>query len=312
MPKKPDISFVIPIKDEKRSLKQLVEEITTSCKKIKKTYEIIFIDDGSIDGSFEAVKNLHKKNKDIRGIKLRRNFGKSIALSIGFQKSLANIVFTLDGDLQDNPVEVPKFINKLDRGFDLVSGWKKKRRDSWTVAVPSRIGNFVIGLITGVKIHDLNCGFKVYRREVLDNINIYGELYRFIPILVNQKGYRIGEVVVKHRSRKFGKSKYGWFKMTKIFLDLITVLFLTAYSTHPGHFFGTLGIVFFIPGFLIGLYITYLRITTGGIAYRYPLLFLGVLSMIVGVQFVSTGLLAEMMISSKKQLGAEEIISEKV
>lgn len=306
----PQISFVIPVKDEEKSVEQLSNEIVKECVKLKKTYEIIFIDDGSVDKTFEIIKDLYLKDKNIKAIRHRRNFGKSAALSTGFAGTNGEIVFTLDGDLQDNPLEIPKFLEKLDQGYDLISGWKKKRYDSTLITLPSIIGNFLIRKLTGVKVHDLNCGFKAYRKEVIQNLNIYGELYRFIPILVNQKGYKIGEIVVRHRPRHFGKSKYSWFKIIKVFLDLITVLFLTGHATHPGHFFGTLGLVFFAPGLLIGFYITYLRITTGGIAYHYPLLFLGVLLMVVGIQFVSTGLLAEMITSSTKKQHSDNVVSE--
>jgi len=207
-------------------------------------------------------------------------------------------------------LEIPKFLEKLDQGYDLVSGWKKKRYDSTLITLPSVVGNFLIRKLTGVKVHDLNCGFKAYRKKVIKDLNIYGELYRFIPILANQKGYKIGEIVVRHRPRRFGESKYNWFKIIKVFLDLITVLFLTGHATHPGHFFGTSGLIFFTTGLLVGFYITYLRITTGGIGEHYPLMFLGVLLMVIGVQFVSIGLLAEMITSSTKKQYSDNILSE--
>lgn len=294
------LSFIIPIKNEEGSIDQLTSEIVKECKSLNKNYEIIFVDDGSTDRSFQKISKLRSKNKKVRVLKHRRNFGKSKALTTGFSETKGDIVFTLDGDLQDNPKEIKKFLKKIDQGYDLVSGWKKVRHDPLFITLPSKIGNFVIGHITGLKTHDLNCGFKAYKKEVVDNLHIYGELYRFIPILANQKGYKVAEVPIKHRPRKYGKSKYGFFKIIKVFIDLITVLFLTGYSNQPGHFFGTLGISFFVPGFLIGLYITFLRITTGGVDNRYPLLFLGILLMVVGVQFVSTGLLAEMIINLKK------------
>lgn len=307
---KPQLSFVIPVKDEEKSLKQLIEEIDTACSKVRKSFEIIIIDDGSIDKSFEVIKRLTKKYNQVRGIRLRRNFGKSTALDVGFSLAKAEIIFTLDGDLQDNPVEIPKFIKKLDDGYDLVSGWKKKRLDPLSKTLPSKIFNFITAKLTDVPIHDFNCGFKVYKRQVLENLNLYGELYRFIPALVHQRGYKVSEITVGHRKRKYGKSKYGAERMLRGFLDLITVLFLGGYASRPGHFFGFIGILFFIPGFLIGLYITYLRITTGGISFRYPLLFLGALLMIVGVQFISTGLLGEMFINSQPKRRSKEIISE--
>jgi len=306
----PYLSFIIPVKDEEKSIEQLSQEIVKECNNLEKTYEIIFVDDGSVDRTFEVIKDLHKKNNNIKAIRHRRNFGKSAALSTGFAGANGEIVFTLDGDLQDNPLEIPKFLEKLDQGYDLVSGWKKKRYDSTLITLPSVVGNFLIRKLTGVKVHDLNCGFKAYRKKVIKDLNIYGELYRFIPILANQKGYKIGEIVVRHRPRRFGESKYNWFKIIKVFLDLITVLFLTGHATHPGHFFGTLGLIFFTPGLLVGFYITYLRITTGGIGEHYPLMFLGVLLMVIGVQFVSIGLLAEMITSSTKKQYSDNILSE--
>jgi len=306
----PYLSFIVPVKNEEKSIEQLSQEIVKECNNLEKTYEIIFVDDGSVDRTFEVIKDLHKKNNNIKAIRYRRNFGKSAALSTGFAGANGEIVFTLDGDLQDNPLEIPKFLEKLDQGYDLVSGWKKKRYDSTLITLPSVVGNFLIRKLTGVKVHDLNCGFKAYRKKVIKDLNIYGELYRFIPILANQKGYKIGEIVVRHRPRRFGESKYNWFKIIKVFLDLITVLFLTGHATHPGHFFGTLGLIFFTPGLLVGFYITYLRITTGGIGEHYPLMFLGVLLMVVGVQFVSTGLLAEMITSSTKKQHSDNILSK--
>lgn len=299
---KVDISIVIPVRDEGGSIKILVEQIQKAIKGVTNSFEIIFVDDGSIDESYKIIKEIQSKNRHIKCVKHRRNFGKSQALTSGFSLAKGKYVITMDGDLQDDPKEISKFIKELKKGADMVSGWKVKRLDSIIYTIPSKVGNWVISFLTGLKIHDLNCGFKAYKREVIKNIRIYGELYRFIPILANQQGYKVVEIKVHHRKRRFGKSKYNFLKIIHIILDLITVLFLTGYSTHPGHFFGTIGIICLIPGFLIGGYITYLRFTTGGIDYRYPLLFLGVLFILVGIQFISTGLLAETFIytSSKK------------
>ncbi len=290
------LSFVIPVKNEEKNVEILVDEIEDVLTKEKiKFYEIIFVDDGSTDQTFETLKKLRFKNKNIKILKLRGNFGKAVALSIGFRHAKGEIIFTMDGDLQDNPKEIPNFLKKIDEGFDLVSGWKKERHDPITKVIPSRIlNNFLVPTLTGIKIHDTNCGFKVYKRRVVENMNLYGDLYRYIPIIAAKQNFRVGEIIVEHRARKFGKSKYGWSRMVRGFLDLITVVFLTSYLKRPGHFFGTLGLMSFFSGFLIGVYITYLRITTGTIQYRQPLLFLGMLLMIVGIQFVSTGLIAEM------------------
>lgn len=305
------ISFVIPVKNEAGSIQQLVKEIKQGATNYK-PYEIIFIDDGSTDGSFEALKKISEKETSILAFKLRGNFGKSTALSIGFSKARGKIIFTLDGDLQDNPKEIPQFMNKLSQGYDLVSGWKKVRHDPLGKVISSRIVNFLTRIFAGVRIHDTNCGFKAYKREVIDNLNLYGELYRYIPIFAAKQNFKVAEVIIEHRPRLYGKSKFGFERAVKGLLDLLTVLFLTDYIRRPGHFFGGLGVLFIIPGFLIGLYITYLRITTGGIAYRYPLLFLGALLMIVGVQFISTGLLAEMINSNRQDKNFDNLIIESI
>lgn len=300
--KKPNLSFVIPAKDEEKSIKPLYQEIVKVVKKLGKSYEIIFIDDGSDDKTFEILTAIHKKDRRVKVIKLRGNFGKSIALQLGFEEARGEIVVTLDADLQDDPREIPRFLKELDKGYDLVVGWKKKRHDPLTKTLPSKLGNLLTRVLTGIKIHDLNCGFKAYRNEVTQNLNLYGELYKYIPILAIKQNFKISEIAVKHKPRKYGKSKFGWERNTKGFLDLITVVFLTGYLRRPGHFFGTLGLISFSFGFLIGLYITYLRVTTGSIQFRHPLLFLGMLLMVIGVQLVSTGLLAEMIIYSNKKL----------
>lgn len=311
MSKSPQVSFIIPVKDEEKNIEQLVSEIKEVCKKIGNSYEIIFVDDGSVDKTFRVIRRLSKRERLIRVYKLRGWFGKSIALSVGFSKAKGRIIFTLDGDLQDNPKEIPNFLNKLKEGYDLVSGWKRRRHDPISKTLPSKFGNFLTRILTGVKIHDLNCGFKAYRKEVVENLNLYGELYKFIPIIAFKQNFRVGEIMVEHRRRIHGESKFGWERNIKGLLDLITVVFLTGYLRRPGHFFGSLGVLFFIPGFLIGIYITYLRITTGGIDYRYPLLFLGALLMIVGIQFISTGLLAEMINAAKEKQDLDRLIIDK-
>jgi len=295
--KRPDLSFVIPAKDEEKSIPQLYREIVKSCDTSKKTFEIIFIDDGSKDKTFEVVEQIHILDKRVKIIKLRGWFGKSVALQSGFEHSNGDIIITMDADLQDDPKELPKFINKLNEGYDLVSGWKKVRYDPVSKTLPSKIGNSLTRLLTKIKIHDLNCGFKAYKKELIKNLYLYGELYKYIPVLAEKQNFKVGEVIVKHRPRKYGKSKFGWTRNIKGFLDMLTIVFLTGYLKRPAHFFGTVGILFFSSGFIIGLYITYLRITTGGIQYRQPLLFLGVLLMIIGIQLITTGLVAEMTVN---------------
>lgn len=293
----PKISFVIPAKNEERSLPILYREIIDSVIKLRKSFEIIFIDDGSTDKTFEVLVNLRRQDSRVKILKHRGNFGKSIALQTGFEYATGEIIITLDADLQDNPQEIPKFITKIEEGYDLVSGWKKKRYDPISKTFPSKVGNWLTRVLTGVKIHDLNCGFKAYRKEVTDNLHLYGELYKYIPVLAEKQNFKVTEIIVGHRKRKYGKSKFGWSRNIKGFLDLLTIVFLTGYLSRPGHFFGTFGFVSFFFGFIIGLYITYLRITTGNIQNRHPLLYLGMLLMIVGVQLVTTGLLAEMFVS---------------
>lgn len=306
-----DISFVIPVKNEQDSVQILYEEISKVVKSLDKSFEIIFIDDGSTDETFERLKKIHTSDKLVKVIRLRGNFGKSTSLQAGFEYSNGEIVFTLDGDLQDNPKEIPVFLNKIEEGYDMVSGWKKKRLDpSITKVIPSRIINFLTRVLTGVQIHDINCGFKAYKREVITNLNLYGELYRFIPIIAAKQNFKVAEVVVEHRARKFGKTKFGWGRGIKGILDLLTIVFLTGYLRRPGHFFGTLGIISFFLGFIIGLYITYLRFATGSIQFRQPLLFLGMLLMIIGIQLISTGLLAEMMVFSKGKQDYSSVIKE--
>ncbi len=291
------LSFVIPAKNEEGSVEDLYKQIVTYIPKSNKRWEIIFVDDGSTDKTFTILAKLHKKDKRIKVIKFRGNFGKSMALQAGFEMARGDIIFTLDADLQDNPKEIPNFLEKIASGYDLVSGWKKVRHDPPSKVIPSRIFNKVVTVLTNVNVHDTNCGFKAYKREVVKNLNLYGELYRFIPILAAKQNFKVGEIVVEHRPRITGKTKFGWQRNVKGFLDLITIVFLTGYLRRPGHFFGFFGLGSFAVGFFIGLYITYLRITTGSIQYRHPLLYLGILLLIVGVQLVTTGLIAELIVS---------------
>lgn len=303
MATKTNLSFVIPAKNEEGSVESLYQEIKAVVETLKRTFEVIFIDDGSTDSTFQKLEELHNKDSRVKVIKFRGNLGKSAALQVGFNQACGEIIFTMDADLQDNPQEISHFLSKLDEGYDLVSGWKKTRHDPSVKVIPSRIlNNFLTPLLTGVKLHDINCGFKAYRQEVVRTLNLYGELYRFIPIFAVKQAFRVTEIPIEHRARKHGKSKFGWERNIKGFLDLVTIVFLTGYNRRPGHFFGTLGLTSFFFGFLIGLYITFLRLTTGNVQGRHPLLFLGMLLMLVGVQLVSTGLLAEMMLASRQKI----------
>lgn len=306
-----DYSFIIAVFNEESSIEKLYSELKTVAEKLSQAYEIIFVNDGSTDETLNILKKIHKKDPKLKVIGLRGNFGKSIALQSGFDSSSGKIIFTLDGDLQDDPHEVPKLLKKLQEGYDLVSGWKRKRNDPPFKVVSSRIFNFIASFLTGVNIRDSNSGFKVYKKEVIESLNLYGELYRFIPILVSKDNYKVAEIEVNHRPRLHGKTKFGLERNVRGLLDLITITFLTGYISRPGHFFGSLGLIAFSIGFIIGIYITYLRITTGTIQFRHPLLFLGMLLMIIGVQLVSTGLLAEMFVRfNQKKTKKENLINE--
>lgn len=307
------ISFVIPAKNEEKSIVPLYNEILKSVSNLGNPFEIIIVDDGSTDNTFQVAKELNSKDKRVKIIKHRGNFGKSLALQSGFEAASGEIIFTLDADLQDDPREIPKFLEKIDEGYDMVSGWKKVRFDPISKTFPSKIGNWATRILTGIKIHDLNCGFKAYKKEVVRNLHLYGELYKYIPVLAEKQNFKVGEVVVAHRPRKYGKSKFGWQRNIKGFLDMLTVIFLTGYLRRPAHFFGTFGILSFSIGFIIGVYISYLRFTTGSIQYRQPLLFLGILLMIIGIQLITSGLLAEMIVNlNQKEELSDKNIEEKI
>lgn len=306
-----DLSFVIPLKDEEGTLEELYEGILKNVPS-NLSFEIIFIDDGSSDNSYEILKGIHERDKKVKIIRFRRNFGKSSALFAGFNRVKGDIIITMDADLQDDPKEIPKFIEKIKEGYDLVSGWKKKRKDPITKTLPSKIFNKLSSILTGVKIHDFNCGYKAYRREVVENLEIYGELYRYIPALVNSKGFKITEIPVEHHERKYGRSKYGWERISKGFLDLITVIFLTRFLKRPMHLFGGVGILFLMAGFIINLSLVLYKLFTGALIGTRPLLTFGVLFMIMGVQFLSIGLIGEMLSNLTNERKREYLISEEV
>ncbi len=246
LPPRPDpdlISLVIPACNERESLPILFNEITDAFAKLGKPCEIIFIDDGSTDGTWDVIRELAGKDARIRGLRFRRNFGKAAALEAGFREARGATVFTLDADLQDDPAEIPRFLEALASGYDVVTGWKKIRHDPWHKVMPSRLFNLVVSRVTGVSLHDHNCGFKAYRAEVLRELRLYGELHRFVPVLAAERGFRTGELIINHRKRKFGYSKFGVRRFVKGFLDLISVQFLTTFGQRPQHFLGTLGLV---------------------------------------------------------------------
>jgi glycosyltransferase involved in cell wall biosynthesis len=310
MEKNMDISIVVPLLNEVDSLNELTDLVVEQLKKLDKQFEIIFIDDGSDDGSFDVLKRLKENYKEIKVIQFRKNFGKSAALSEGFKRANGEIVITMDADLQDDPTEIPNLITQLNNGFDLVSGWKKKRNDPITKTAPSKLFNFVTKLLTGIKIHDFNCGLKGYKREVIKAIPVYGELHRYLPVLAHWQGFKVGEIVVKHHARKHGKTKFGARRFFSGFFDLLTVLFITRYGQKPMHLFGFFGVVCVFFGFIISLYLTIIWIQGQGIGHR-PLLFLGILLIIVGVQSFSLGLIGDMTSSIQNQ-SVEYLIREEI
>jgi glycosyltransferase involved in cell wall biosynthesis len=320
-----DISLVIPLHHERASLELLIEECRSVLDDPSRDWtalgipagsgaprwEIILVDDGSTDGSFSLLRTLAADDPAIRAIRLRRNLGKATALSVGFAAAEGEIVVSLDADLQDDPNEIPRMLALLDSGYDLVSGWKRKRHDSMARVVASRLFNFVVRQSSGVELHDLNCGFKVYRRGVAQDVRLYGELHRFIPVIAAWKGYAVGEIEVAHRPRRFGRSRYGWGRAFRGMMDLVTVMFLTRFDARPAHFFSLPGAFLMSIGLLVLGYITYLRFTYGEILGRHPLLAFGVLSVLAGLQLFTSGLLGEMLAAHSERDDAS-IIRERV
>jgi glycosyltransferase involved in cell wall biosynthesis len=293
-PERPSISFVIPLFNEKESLEELHRRILQTMEPLKKPFEIIFVDDGSTDGSAEVLERLHRNDPRVKVIQFRRNFGKSAALNAGFRAASGAFVVTLDADLQDDPGEVPKLLQKLEEGYDLVSGWKKDRKDPLSRRLASRVFNFFTYLFSGIRLHDFNCGLKAYRRDVVKSISVYGELHRYIPVVAHKNGFRVTELPVVHHPRKYGRSKFGAARFFRGAFDLLTVTFLTRYSKRPLHLFGFLGILFFLSGTLISAVLAYQRLFLQRYLSNRPVLFLGILLIIVGIQFFSIGLLGEM------------------
>ncbi|MGH2567579.1 MAG: glycosyltransferase [Bacteroidota bacterium] len=290
----PRISVVVPLYNEEESMRELSEKIQSVLTRLRKPYEIIFVDDGSTDGSFRVLQELHAKQQGVKVIRFRRNFGKSAALSVGFHEAQGEYVVTLDADLQDDPEEIPGLLEALDDRHDMISGWKKRRFDPISKTIPSRFFNFVTGLMTGIPIHDFNCGLKAYRRDVVKDVNVYGELHRYIPVLAHYAGYRVGEKVVQHHARKYGHTKFGVSRFFRGFLDLLTVLFTTRYIRRPLHLFGVWGMVSFVIGAAIDIYLS-IEWAMGATALsNRPLFLVGFLIIIIGIQFVSIGLLGEM------------------
>jgi len=294
------ISIVIPVHNEERSVALLLDEIGSALQPLEQPWEAVFVDDGSEDGTFAALTRLHAAADNVRVVRLRRNFGKAAALQAGFEAAAGDVVVTIDGDLQDDPAEIPRLLAKLDEGFDLVSGWKTRRRDPLSRRLLSRIFNVVTGRLSGLRLHDLNCGLKAYRAEVVRGLRIYGELHRFIPVLAHYRGFRVAELPVNHRPREHGRSRYGMERYLRGFLDLLTVTFMGRYRHRPLHLFGGFGLVLGGAGSLVLLYLTVVKLAGEAIGHR-PLLTLGVLLVVVGMQFLSLGLLSELITSHHEE-----------
>lgn len=298
------LSVVIPLYNEVESLDELLGELDMVARSESYELDIVFVDDGSTDGSWETIRRLAAADSRVRGIRLRRNFGKAAALSAGFRAVRGDPVITLDADLQDDPREIPGLLSELRHNLDVVSGWKRVRHDPWHKVGPSRVFNRLVSMLTGVRLHDHNCGMKCYRREVLREIRLYGELHRFVPVLAHARGFRVGELVIQHRPRRFGKSKYGPQRLVKGFLDLLTVKFLTGFGQRPQHMLGTIGLFSFLLGLLGMTYLAAMWIVSRLSAdmpdvhlHERALLHYSVGALLLGGQMMSIGFLAELIIA---------------
>lgn len=293
----PHVSVVVPIFNEEANLLPLYERLTAALSGLGQPYEIIAVDDGSRDQSFAVLRALAAADACLRVVRLRRNFGQTAAFAAGFARARAEVVITIDADLQNDPADIPRLLDKIGEGYDVVSGWRKQRQDAfWSRTFPSRIANALISRATGVRLHDYGCSLKAYRREVLQNIQLYGELHRFIPAIASWQGVAVAELPVHHAPRQAGRSKYGISRTLRVILDLLTVRFLLSYSTRPMQIFGLFGLLSMLAGGLISAYLAALKIFYGESLASRPLLLLGVLLIILGVQFISVGLIGELVV----------------
>lgn len=294
-PEELDVSVLVPVLNEADTVLELSRRVADVLDRMGRSFEILFVDDGSSDGTPKRVREARERDPRVKLVRLRRNFGKAAALCAGFDHSSGRIVVTMDGDLQDDPEEIPRFLAKLeDEELDLVSGWKRRRQDPASKRLPSRLFNWVTRKLAQVDLHDFNCGFKAYRREVLAEIAVYGELHRYIPVLASRRGFAVGEIQVQHHPRRHGQSKYGWDRFYKGLLDLITVLFITRYTRRPLHLFGALGLTFFTVGMCIDTWLAYLWMFHHEDLSDRPLLQFGTLLILLGIQVLTTGLIGEM------------------
>ena len=291
-----DLSIVVPVHDEEDNVGPLYEALTTALKELGRTYEIIVVDDGSRDETYQRLLPFAEADESFKLIKLRRNFGQTAAMAAGFDRAVGQIVIPMDGDLQNDPTDIPRLLAKLDEGYDVVSGWRKDRRDNAVRRLPSRAANWLIGRVTGVRLHDYGCTLKAYRADVIEETRLYGEMHRFLPALAAQTGARIAEIPVQHHPRVSGRSKYGLKRTFKVLLDLLTVKFLSVWSTKPSYVFGGSGVLLCFLGSLFVLWTAYERIVNGIYVYRQPSLLVGVFLFTVGVNLVLLGLLAELIV----------------
>jgi len=290
------LSIVIPVFNEEKNLQPLYNSLKTTLNKIKKPYEIVFIDDGSTDNSFDILERLQKNDKTMHIIKFRKNFGQTAAMDAGFNEAVGRVIISMDADLQNDPLDIPKLLNELNKGYDVVCGWRFNREDSFSKKILSNFANWFRRVLTREKIHDSGCSLRAYKKNCLKDLDLYGEMHRYIPAMLFWKGYKVGEIKIEHHSRKYGKTKYSAIRLLKGFLDLIVVKFWMEYSTRPIHLFGLLGIFFGFLGFIIGLYLTVIRLIYKESIANRPLLILSVLLIVLGVQFFVFGLMADIMI----------------
>lgn len=303
------LSIVVPVYNEEGNLDALYARLLEVLDREDIAFEIVFVDDGSKDGTWKVIERLRENDSRVRALRHRRNFGKAQGLANGFAVARGEIVITMDGDLQDDPDELPRFLAKLDEGYDLVSGWKQRRQDPLGKTAPSKVFNWTVRKASGVQLHDFNCGFKAYRKEVTENIRLYGELHRFTPVLANAEGFQVAELPVKHNPRVWGTSKYGWSRLVKGFLDLLTVVFLTNYRQRPMHLFGIPGIISIILGVLLGVYLSIERLVLDEQIGTRPLLWLTVLLIMVGTQFFGLGLLGEFLAHDNQRDRGTNLVS---
>ncbi len=300
------LSIVIPVYNEEESLEELLSRIEAVTQQAGYQASILMVDDGSSDGSWSVIERLAAEHANVRGIKLRRNFGKAAALAAAFERASGQFVITMDADLQDDPNEIPHLLAKLNEGYDVVSGWKQVRHDPWHKVLPSRVFNGLISWLTQVRLHDHNCGLKAYRREVLDEVHLYGEMHRFVPVLAASKGFRVAEIVIQHHPRKHGQSKYGIERFVKGFLDLLTVYFLTGYGNRPQHLLGTIGLGSFATGFVGLLLLSALwvisRLTNMDDVHLHSkaIFYYCIVALLLGVQLITMGFLAELITAQNR------------